>query len=478
LECAGLGAAGLLGGRLLTGCGGSTPEEDAYEPRPLDPDRPWWLQANYAPVDAEREATEFAVEGAIPPELDGVYMRNGPNPLTGSSEHWFLGDGMLHGVRLRNGKAEWYRNRYVQTRVLGESVPSGGPRSLDANPGNTAIVRHAGKLLALNEAGYPHEIGEDLSTAGVYDFGGSLSGAMTAHPKIDPLTGEMLFFGYGVGRELLTYYQVNSEGELVRTEPISIPAFSMMHDFAVTSRHVIFIDVPIGIDLTNAGSGIPLAWDDDHPTRLGVMPRDGGNGDVVWLEIDQCMIVHTMNAYEDDAGKIILDAARIPELWRGGPRNFQTGSLWRYTIDLASQTVAESQLDDHLSDFPQFSRMRLGQSYRYGYAAHFGEDQGGAPGTLRGVNGILKFDLATGRTQLVELPLGQNTDELFFVAARDGASEDDGYLMGFGHDRRSDSSHLDIYDASAMERVARIHVPVRVPAGFHGMWLTTVPTHP
>ena len=476
LHYASTGAMALAGSGLLVGCGDAAPSaanagpgEPVYVEPPFDP-ASWWLEGNYAPVREESDAVDLQVQGAIPPELDGVYIRNGPNPVSGRSSHWFIGEGMLHGVRIRNGAAEWYRNRYVQTDLL-TAPPSGGiaPPSRRSHPANTAIVEHAGRVLATAETGLPFEIDRELSTRGWYDYDRRLMTSMTAHPKIDPVTGEMLFFAYGFGGDLLTYHHVDASGVLLRSEKIDMPAFSMMHDFAITAGSVIFIDVPIGFDFDQLSTGFPLAWDDDHPTRLGVMPRGGGNDDVVWLEIEQCMIVHTLNAHDAEDGKIVLDCARMPELWRGGPTDWQTGSLWRYTIDAAARTVREEQLDDQICDFPQLDRRLLGRKNRYGYAAHFGVERSG--GVLRGVNGLIKYDLERGASELLPLPAGHASDELYFVPAEGGTAEDHGYLIGFGHDAASNASHLAIYDAAAMERIALVEIPVRVPAGFHGMWI-------
>jgi carotenoid cleavage dioxygenase-like enzyme len=477
LHFAGAGALALAGSGLLTGCsdgggggaGNSGVKINAYVEPPFDP-ASWWLQGNYGPIETERDVVDLKVVGAIPPELDGVYMRNGPNPVTGQSPHWFLGEGMLHGIRIRNGAAEWYRNRYVQTDLL-VAPPSGGiaPPSSKAHPANTAIMVHGDRIFATAESGLPFEIDRELATLGWHDYEGKLTTAMTAHPKIDPRTGEMLFFGYSFGGDFLTYYQVDPAGVLVRSEKIEMPAFSMMHDFAVTENNVIFIDVPIGFNFDQLASGFPLAWVDDHPTRIGVMPRNGGNADVVWLEIEQCMIVHSMNAHDTDDGKIVLECARMPDLWRGGASNWETGNLWRYTIDPIARTVREEQLDEQLCDFPQFDRSLLGRRNRYGYAGHFGVERSG--GVLGGVNGLLKYDLERGSSQLLQLPNGHASDEVYFVPAADGGAEDHGYLIGFGHDAASNSSHLAIYDAEAMKRVAVVEIPVRVPVGFHGMWI-------
>jgi carotenoid cleavage dioxygenase-like enzyme len=476
LHFASTSALALAGMGLLGGCsdqsqssGSSSAEEPDYVEPAFDP-ASWWLQGNYRPVDTERDILNLRVEGTIPPELDGVYMRNGPNPVTGESPHWFLGEGMLHGVRIRNGAAEWYRNRYVQTDLLA-APPAGGiaPPSGKAHPANTAIALHGDRIFATAESGLPFEIDRELATHGWRDYDGKLMTPMTAHPKFDPRTGELLFFGYGFFGDLLTYHQVDASGVLVRSEKIDLPAFSMMHDFAISENYVIFIDVPIGFNSERLSSGFPLSWVDDHPTRIGVMPRGGGNAYVVWLEIEQCMIVHTMNAHDTADGKVVFECARMPTLWREGATDWQTGNLWCYTIDPTARTVREEQIDEHICDFPQFDRRLLGRKNRYGYAAHFGAERQG--GVLYGVTGLLKYDLERGSSQLLQLPNGHASDEVYFVPTADGSAEDHGYLIGFGHDAASDSSHLAIYDAEAMKRVALVKIPVRVPAGFHGMWI-------
>ena len=189
------------------------------------------------------ELTEFdlPVEGAIPAELDGWYLRNGPNPRQATA-HWFTGDGMIHGVRIEGGRAEWYRNRWVRTDSFDEDFPlynADGTRNLRASVANTHVVNHAGKTLALVESSLPYEITNDLETLGAYDFGGKLVDSMTAHPKICPTTGELHFFGYGnIFEPHVTYHRADANGELTINRPLDVPALTMMHDFALTAEHV------------------------------------------------------------------------------------------------------------------------------------------------------------------------------------------------------------------------------------------------
>ena len=218
-----------------------------------------FLQNNFAPWGTEGAARDLPVVGRIPRELNGTYYRNGPNPAFPplGRYHWFDGDGMIHAVTLDDGRAS-YRNRYVLSRGLREEQEAGralyrGLLEFQAteipgfkNTGNTNIVWHAGKLLALVEAALPTRMmAGPLDTVGEYDFDGRLAGPMTAHPKLDPETGEMLFFGYSPFPPYLTYHVAAADGALVRSEVIDVAWPSMMHDFAITKDHVIFILCPL-----------------------------------------------------------------------------------------------------------------------------------------------------------------------------------------------------------------------------------------
>jgi carotenoid cleavage dioxygenase len=239
---------------------------------------PAHLRGNGRPVTEEQTLTKLKVTGSIPAELDGRYVRNGANPLSGISDHPFFGDGMVHGVRIRDGKAEWYRNRYVQTPfITNPSVDVLDPSvvlDMKSSKANTHVVGHAGKILALEEGHFPFVLDGDLATVGATDFGGVLKGSFTAHPKICPVTGELLAFGYSPIEPYLRYLRVSAEGELVQTEDITVGGPTMMHDFNITQNHVIFMDLPAVFDLQLAAKGeMPIHWDDSYPARLGIMPR-------------------------------------------------------------------------------------------------------------------------------------------------------------------------------------------------------------
>ncbi len=221
---------------------------------------PFHLRGNYAPVPQEVTAFELRVHGAIPRELSGLYVRNGPNPKAGPSPHWFLGDGMLHGVALVDGRAAWYRNRWVRTRAFVEDarwLGEDGTRDVTVGKANTHVIAHAGRLLALVETSLPTEVTKELETIGCFDFGGRLTTGMTAHPKVCPRTGELHFFAYSFMPPFLTYHRAEADGRLVQSADIDVPGPTMIHDFAITERHVLVMDLPFVFDLELAIAGTP-----------------------------------------------------------------------------------------------------------------------------------------------------------------------------------------------------------------------------
>lgn len=421
---------------------------------------------NYAPVPDELTEYSLQVDGAIPADLDGWYLRNGPNPRQATA-HWFTGDGMIHGVRIEDGQAKWYRNRWVRTDSFIKDFPlynADGTRNLRSAKANTHVVNHAGKTLALVESSLPYEVTNDLETVGAYDFGGKLVDSMTAHPKICPTTGEMHFFGYGnIFEPHVTYHRADANGELVINRPLEVKALTMMHDFAMTARHVVFMDLPIvfSMDVAMNGEGdMPYRWDDSYGARLGVLSRDDPFGEVRWFEIDPCYVFHVANAHDTaDGGGIVVQAVRYPELWRDNAGFDAEAVLWSWTIDLASGTVSERQLDDRAVEFPRIDDRLAGLPARYSVSV--------------GANGWVRHDLQTGSAVVHDLGVG-GPGEAVFVPASGAPDEVSGWYLGYVYDPARDGSDLVILDASdfAGDPVARIKLPSRVPYGFHGNWIS------
>jgi carotenoid cleavage oxygenase len=472
-----------------------------------------WLEGEFAPLHEEYTLTDLEVTGTIPDHLDGRYLRNGPNPIGEIDPelyHWFVGDGMVHGIRIRDGKAEWYRNRWVRgpraAEALGEPPPA-GQFSVSAIGANTNVIGHAGKTIALVEAGVAnYELTDELDTVGVCDFDGTLTGGYTAHPKRDPETGELHAVSYSMNRgNRVQYSVIGVDGRARRTVDVEVAGSPMMHDLSLTERHVVFYDLPVTFDAqqaaamtvpralrlparlllsaligrvripdpivarqpatTDSDRRFPYSWNPKYPARVGVMPREGGNDDVRWFDVEPCYVFHPMNAY-DDGETIVLDVVRHPKMFDTdhlGP-NEGPPTLDRWTVDLADGKVRESRFDDRGQEFPRVDERLVGKRHRYGYAPAIGEGASGG-------NELLKHDFVGGDTKSRSFGTEKALGEFVFHPSSPNAAEDDGVLMGYVYDRSADRSELAILDAQTLENVASIKLPHRVPAGFHGNWV-------
>jgi carotenoid cleavage dioxygenase len=445
-----------------------------------------YLADNFAPIGDEIEVGELKVTGAIPSALSGLYLRNGPNPMFEplGQYHWFDGDGMLHGVRIENGKAT-YRNRWIRSRGLeveksagraifgGMNTPNLTEGELAAKAGgvkntaNTNVVRHAGKILCLMEAGLPTFVDEDLQTIGEFDFGGKLQGAFTAHPHIDPRTGEMLAFGYVPS---LKYMRFSRSGEMLQCEDIAVPKPTMMHDFTFTKNHAIFFDSPAILDYKSFLSGGPLVhWEPENGTRIGVLPREGKGDDIRWYEIENGYCVHFMNSFEED-GKIVIDSFRFNQMDYGAPDSSipdPDGFLTRFTIDPDAGTVKQERRAELPGEFPGVRAELEGEKHRYGVAGTF------VKGPPRGprFDSVTQYDFEKGTERTHPFADGEITGEPIFAPDPGASGENDGWIVSMVSDEKGAHTDLVILDAHDFSETARIHMPRRVPFGFHGNWL-------
>jgi carotenoid cleavage dioxygenase-like enzyme len=434
---------------------------------------PFHLRGNYAPVMDELTTFDLPVTGAIPPELDGLYVRNGSNPKSGASPHWFFGDGMVHGVRIEKGRAKWYRNRWVRTTKLQKNADAMDPSTMmdrTASAANTHIVAHARRLLALEEGHWPYLLDAELETLGCENYGGKLTSAFTAHPKLCPETHELHFFGYGAIKPWLVYHVLDAKGDLVHSAEIEVPGPTMMHDFMITRQHAIFMDLPVVFDLGAAMRGeVPLRWDPSYGARIGILPRLGTNADVRWFDVDPCYVFHPMNSYVEGT-KVICDVGRHEYMWRDSMNDFAPSYLWRWTFDLATGKVTEEQLDAVSHGFPRVDDRVMGLRHRYGWVVQPRKREADffdSPGV------ITKYDLVTGAKTEHDFGAAGQPGEFVFAEAGAKAGEDEGYALGFVYDKARNGSDLVILDAAnpASKAVATIALPRRVPHGFHGSWI-------
>ena len=448
-----------------------------------------FLQGFYAPLPGETQGERLRVEGKLPGHLRGSYLRNGPNPRfkPKGRYHWFDGDGMVHAVHLDPDDARSparYRCRFVRTAGLEEEERAGKSlfpglmelpdlarvsRGMDGykNSANTALVWHHDQLWALWEGGLPHRLDpKSLATLGADPLAGAWKGGFTAHPKIDPVTGDMVFFGYGPAKPYLKVGILDRGGRLKAAREIDLPRSVMMHDFAITTDYALFLDMPQTFSLANLamGKGV-FGWRPELGGRIGLIPRAGG--EPRWFPVSPGSVFHTLNAWQD-GDTVTLVACRMPrfpsEVLAGEatePAAKDAPRLWRYEINLATSRVSEGPLDDPGSEMPRMREDRTTLRTRFAY-------------TLRiDFGGWRKHDLVRNTTSRLDLPAGWRGGEAVFVPKPAGTAEDDGHLLALVQPPGDAPAHLWVLDASSFsaEPVAKVHLPHRVPAGFHGCWL-------
>jgi 8'-apo-carotenoid 13,14-cleaving dioxygenase len=440
-----------------------------------------YLTGIHEPMEAELTLTDLRVTGTIPPELDGRYIRIGPNPVTRpnpAAYHWFTGDGMVHGVRLKAGRALWYRNRWIKSRAVSAALgqpEAPGPRA-ERDLVNTNVLGHAGETWALVEAGgYPVRIDAELETIAHDPFGGSLKGGFSAHPHLEPETGEMHAICYeGTDTNTIRHIVVDKNGKVRREEPIKVQDGPSIHDCMITKNYVIILDLPVTFSMKTllAGHPFPYAWNPAHKARVGLLPREGKGEDVIWCDVSPCYVFHPCNAYERQDGKIVLDVCAHDTMFavsRQGPDSASV-PFERWTIDPSARTTVRRVIDPDSQEFPRPNEACIGKPYRYAYAVALPD---GFDAASPNQHMLYKHDLESGSRTVHDFGSGRIPGEFVFVPKTGGSAEDDGWLMGFIVDTNNDSSELVILDAARFDAppVARVYIPHRIPPGFHGNWV-------
>jgi carotenoid cleavage dioxygenase len=442
------------------------------------------------PIDFETDLPALKVRGELPRGLNGTLYRNGPNPqFEVPGAHWFTGDGMVHAFAFEDGRVR-YSNRWVRTakfvaeREAGRPLLAGfgaAPEGLNSGVANTNILAHGGRLLALEEAHAPIELDPaTLATRGPWLADPRLAGPFTAHPKLDPVTGELLFFGYnatGPFTPHLSFGILDSAGRLVRFDRFEAPYASMVHDFVVTENYVLFPVLPLTGSLERAHQGrAPYAWEPEKGAFVGVLRRDDPTGAIRWFEAEPCYVFHVMNGWEE-GGLIHADVMQYeePPLFphadggRGDPAR-SVARLCRWTFDLGAATngFGRDYLDTLGGEFPRFDERRAGLAYRHGwYASGSVEIEAGR------LDGLVHVDHSAGRRTVRLLGEGASACEPVFVPAAPDAPEGDGYLTTIVWRPDIGRSELEIFAATDLDAgpLATVEIPHRVPAGFHGNWV-------
>lgn len=452
------------------------------------------LHGPFEPIRMECDYADLVIEGRMPDELQGTLYRIGPNPQFAPLGPYnpLQGEGMVHAFSIGDEKVS-YRNRWVRTerwrreRTAGRALyattdPRGHDPSVAGSSGdgaaNTHVVSHAGRLLALEEGHRPMLMAaETLETVGPFDFGGRLPGAMTAHPKICPISGEMWFFANFPDQRFdgaLMLHRATSAGDLADSVRIDGPYPALVHDFAITREHVVFVICPLTLSISRLRSGAPpVAWEGDRSAFIGVVPRaDIGRAAVRWFPAPAAMVWHTVNAWTD--GEVIhLDVCQQAAPAFPGADGAETPEaalrqqLSRWSVDLAGNgPVSIRRLSEVVCEYPRIDERRLGLTYRYAFVAAIG---GPGTGDLSH-RGLGRYDHQSGEMRLWRAGERQTVSEPVFTPRSPSADEGDGFLLATVFDEARNASHLAVFDAREIERgpIARAHLDHRVPAGFHG----------
>lgn len=439
-----------------------------------------FLSGIHTPMKEELTLTDLLVTGTIPAELDGRYVRIGPNPFGGGGKghHWFTGDGMVHGMRLKGGRAEWYRNRYIRSQTLeGKGGPKavGGTRNTQRDTVNTNVLDIGGRIMALVEAGsFPVELDGDLESVGYDNFGGGLAGSFTAHPHQCPVTGEFHAICYEAERpDCIRHVALDSEGRVIRETEIPVAHGPSIHDCALTENFVVILDLPVTFSMKAmlAGFNFPYRWNRDHRARVGLLPRQGGADDIVWCEVDPCYVFHVGNSFEEEEGRVVVDLCAYETIFDGdmpGPSGKPLG-LERWTIDPAGGKVVRKTLDAAPQEFPRPDERFFTKPYRYLWSDGMREVE-----SFVEAMPIYRHDLLTGERIAHDFGPGKVPGEFVFMPRRTDAPEGEGWVMGYVIDRNAGTTALEILEAISLAPVASVQIPHVIPPGFHGNWIAAV----
>jgi carotenoid cleavage dioxygenase len=469
-------------------------------------DRPAWtegienpyLHGVYAPTVHETTAVDLPTQGEIPGDLCGAFVRNGPNAVFPPANlyHWFDGDGMVHGVYFRDGKAS-YRSRLVRTAGLADELrvgkalwpgvmgpfDLGAPRHYIKDTANTDVIWHGGALLALwYLCGTPYRLDPlTLDSLGTEEFGGKRTTTVSAHPKVDERTGELCFFTLGEFEPpYMTYGVVDKDGELVHQIPIDLLGPRAPHDLTITERFTILHDFPFFHDvgvLRERGYRV-ARFHAELPTRFGVVPRRGTPDQLRWFEFEPCYVLHMVNAWEE-GDWIVMDGCRQPDpTIERRPQDGALASmlgylrirahLHRWRMNLRTGETSEAPLDDRNVEFPLPDTDLYGVKTRYSYCQHLPRDMHTVD-----FRSLVKYDHLDGSAVCFDYGPGWNGGETVFARRPGTASEDDGYLITIVSSEETLRSECWVLAARSVERgpIARIPLPARVPLGFHAKWI-------
>lgn len=437
-----------------------------------------FLEGVFAPVAQETTAHSLKVTGQIPAELNGMYLRIGPNPLKPQNPdkyHWFTGDGMVHGIKLAGGQAQWYRNRWLATKSVTQALKR--PQAPGKTRGmfdtvNTNVYGHAGRIWASVEAGpVPVELDAELNTVrhGLFDQAATLP--FTAHPHLDPISGDLHAISYdSVKHNKLFYQRINSKGEMDKVVTIPVKNGPMVHDCAITRTQVIVLDLPVTFSwLELLKRHFPYIWNKKHPARVGLLPRDGQASDMRWFDVDPCYVFHPCNAFDRPDGSVVLDVVVHRTMFdrsHKGPEADTAPQFERWTLPAGGQRVLREVISTRAQEFPRLDERLVAQPYRYAYAIEGSLSHGHE-------DAMLKHDLNQRVTTEHRFGPHRKAGEFVFVPRHAKAAEDEGWLVGFVQNTTSGLGEFHVLNAQDMAAPAQaiVEMTSAIPMGFHGNWV-------
>lgn len=474
-----------------------TPSEALLQDAPFGHEHGPMLTGPFAPVLVEEVLTDLPVEGEIPADLNGVYLRNGPNPRfkPKGAYHPFDGDGMIHAAHFKDGKLT-YRNKWVRTEgwlkndAAGEESHWGIMTSLKgrddmpmADAANTDVIGHAGKAVATwYLAGKPCLLDPiTLETLEVVDYSSGVGQGVSAHPKVDEETGEMMFFDYFDHAPFMAYGVVDKAGKLVHHVPIELPGSRLPHDMGISKNYSILHDLPVYHDEAALAAGRhKIRFNASMKSRFGVIPRYGKADEIKWFEFSPCFLYHVINCWEEGEEVVMVACRFMPVKNEDGEIDEvrtakmianlgMDARLWRYRMNLITGESSEECLNADLNcEFPSYDSSRTGVYSQYAYLVDHN------PKTLHWT-GIRKFNTDTGES------LGNWSDgaahcwysEPWFAPADNPKSEDHGYVITFMWNDKLREQELQVFDALDISAgpVARVKMPHAIPVGFHACWM-------
>ena len=443
-----------------------------------------YLTGVHRPMAEEVTLEDLAVTGTIPAELNGRYLRNGPNPALPpdpASYHWFTGAGMVHGIAISGGKAQWYRNRWVRgaeaCAALGEELPPGDRRDDGFDAPNTNVIGIGGRTWAIVEAGgHPVEMSHTLETIAHNKFDGTLRNSYTAHPHECPVTGERHAICYrGDVMDTVWHTVLDRAGHVIREEAIAVQHGPSIHDCAITADHVLVFDLPVTFSVGKliAGYRFPYQWNPEHRARVGVLARNAPADSIIWCDVDPCYVFHPANAFVDADGRIIVDVVTHDRMFARsnyGPDS-ETSQFERWTIDTGAKAVTRKVIDARPQEFPRYDERLTGKPYRYALTMALPE-RDTTEMTIADTR-LYRHDMVEGGTQVHDFGAGHFPGEFVFVPRAEQGSETDGWYMGLVINAGEETTDLVLLDAADFTGapVATIHLPHRIPPGFHGNWV-------